>query len=68
MMENKKEKLKNALSTIHLLRASVLEMCDQMDSSSLLEEKEKIRLAIISTENLLGGAIDAYNEMISDIK
>lgn len=58
------DRLKRAADVITSLRATALAMCDDMDKSNDIAQKEAIKIAIIETESLLDSAIDAYNELI----
>ncbi len=62
-----REQLKTIAETMAALKASILTMCDDMDATNDIFEKEKIRIAIIKTERLLGEAEKAYNETVVDI-
>lgn len=67
-MEDLLDQLKRAGKTMLALKNTILEMCDQMDSTDDIIEKEKIRLAILDTEVLLNESESAYNEILEQIR
>jgi hypothetical protein len=61
------DQLKQTVVVISGLKDSILEMCDDMDRAADVLDKEKIRLAIIETENILSDAETIYNELLNKI-
>jgi len=61
------DQLKQTVVVISGLKDSILEMCDDMDRATDVLDKEKIRLAIIETENILSDAQTIYNELLNKI-
>lgn len=66
-----KEKILNNLKEIHSVYNSIkkviLEMCDEMDSSLDLSEKEKIKMAISKTEIELLQLEKDYDKLLKEI-
>lgn len=61
------DQLKQTVVVISGLKDSILEMCDDMDRAADVLDKEKIRLAIIETEDRLSDAETIYNELLNKI-
>lgn len=66
-----KEKILNNLKEIHSsynsIKKAILEMCDDMDSSLDLLEKEKIKMAIAKTEIELSQLEEEYDKLLKEI-
>ncbi len=62
------DQLKQTVVVITGLKDSILEMCDDMDRAADVLDKEKIRLAIIETEDRLSDAEAIYNELLNKIR
>lgn len=62
------DQLRRTVAVISGFKDSILEMCDDMDRASDVLEKEKIRLAILQTEDRLSDAEAIYNELLNKIR